>query len=377
MSLQVDDVLRRSFRSSRLRRGYDENEVDAFLEEVASDLRRREAERDELLARSQRPETTHEIETDRVIREREQLDLIRTERQELVSEMGALSSRLTAAREQIESAEQRTAAAEESQVQADARRDQATAEAETLERQVARAQAVHDDLRDAYDAMVADLRGLRTESESQALEMLGQDPTEPTGNPVDDVVVIRTLSRQLHADYVMTGQSEATRLIEEATTTRDALVSEGEAALDAARSRATKIHTLAETEAEHTKEGGRNAGEKLLSEARVEHERLLDDGATQRETLLAKAQKEHDQKLLAAETQSTRLIEDAQAERDAVIADLTRRRAGLEGKIAELENAQQEYRQRLRSLISEQLAAVDTDEWEPVGPASPQPARIA
>ncbi|WP_256837552.1 hypothetical protein [Ornithinimicrobium faecis] len=39
-------------------------------------------------------------------------------------------------------------------------------------------------------------------------------------------------------------------------------------------------------------------------------------------------------------------------------------RQALEAKVSELEAAQKEYRQRLRTLISEQLTAVDTDQWD-------------
>lgn len=70
------------------------------------------------------------------------------------------------------------------------------------------------------------------------------------------------------------------------------------------------------------------------------------------------------QRLAATQAQVARLVEDAQVERDAVLADLLSRREALEAKVAELEVSQREYRQRLRTLISEQLAAVDTDEWD-------------
>src|SRR5690606_17499667 len=161
--LGSDDVRRQTFKTSIFKRGYDEAEVDAFLEEVVLELRRREAERDELLAQIQRPRSIEEVETERVSLERVQLELIRTERQELVSELGGLQSRLTAAREEVGQAEGRVAEAVAAQQEAEARRDEAESALSDLEKRVARAQAVYDDLRGAYDNVAAELRGLRTE----------------------------------------------------------------------------------------------------------------------------------------------------------------------------------------------------------------------
>lgn len=98
MPMHPEDVVRKSFTTSRLRQGYDTDEVDAFLEEVVLELRRLVTKVDELeaeaLARGQRGEDGQE--SQRLRLERQQLDLIRRERAELVEELRTLQSQVDA-----------------------------------------------------------------------------------------------------------------------------------------------------------------------------------------------------------------------------------------------------------------------------------------
>lgn len=115
MPLRPEDVVRKSFRSSRLRRGYEEEEVDAFLEEVVVELRRLQAEIDELKATSAAP--VHDKGRDRVALEEEQLARIRQERAELVADLERLQERYD--RLSVEVAEVGTQRAAVAEVSAD------------------------------------------------------------------------------------------------------------------------------------------------------------------------------------------------------------------------------------------------------------------
>ncbi|WP_132974528.1 hypothetical protein [Ornithinimicrobium sufpigmenti] len=75
--------------------------------------------------------------------------------------------------------------------------------------------------------------------------------------------------------------------------------------------------------------------------ARSEHERLVQEG-----------QQAHD-----------RLVGEAQERRAGILADLQVRRELLETRIEALERSQQDYRDRLRLLVQDQLAALDGDGW--------------
>ncbi len=48
MALTPEDVLNKNFTATQFRRGYDEQEVDDFLDEVVAELRRLTQERDDL-----------------------------------------------------------------------------------------------------------------------------------------------------------------------------------------------------------------------------------------------------------------------------------------------------------------------------------------
>lgn len=98
MPLHPDDVVRKTFRTGQFRRGYDDREVDSFLEEVEAELRRLYARLDELEAASLRSGTQAEEgqESERVRLERQQLELIRVERASLVEELEALQTQADA-----------------------------------------------------------------------------------------------------------------------------------------------------------------------------------------------------------------------------------------------------------------------------------------
>lgn len=91
MPLRPDDVVRTSFTMSRLRQGYDIGEVDAFLDEVVDELKRLHARIDELEAAAMRSRDQDDPgDSDRVRLERQQLELIRREREDLVEELRQL-----------------------------------------------------------------------------------------------------------------------------------------------------------------------------------------------------------------------------------------------------------------------------------------------
>jgi DivIVA domain-containing protein len=101
MPLHPEDVVRKSFTSGRFRGGYNEGEVDAFLEEVMIELRRLYARIDELEADAIRRDDAAELdegESERLRIERQQLELIRRERASLVLELQELQSSTETAR---------------------------------------------------------------------------------------------------------------------------------------------------------------------------------------------------------------------------------------------------------------------------------------
>ncbi len=269
MPLRPEDVVRKTFKNSRLRRGYDEDEVDGFLEEVVGELTRLHASVDDLRAAALKPRSVGDVETDRVVREREQLDLIQGERQELVSELGALQSRMDRATVQVAEADERAAAAHRAAAEAEARREESDKAEVALQQQVARAQAVHDDIRQANDRLTAQLRALRVDAETRAAEMLGTvAAVAPAGaTPEDDYGVIVSLAGQLHEEHVQTGLAQARSTVAQATAEAQRLVSEAEAEAEALRTDATsfseRVRAEAQAQADELKRAARAESDKL------------------------------------------------------------------------------------------------------------------
>ncbi|WP_109474377.1 DivIVA domain-containing protein [Ornithinimicrobium cavernae] len=360
MQLGPEDVVRKTFNSPRFRGGYVVEEVDGFLEEVATSLKRLTTLVDEQQAeintlKSGGGTLTHDLEVEQI-----QLEQVRLEREAIVTELADADSRVAAAREAAVLAEaSRNSSLEElrqrfdddllvlEQQVSDARAEAEAAERYSAERiekaeeQAAAAQQQATLLRERLAAMCAEVRAAASEHlGSEAVNELvpfavGQD------DPVAQASAMAMLAERIRQDHIAAGQVEADRLLGEGRLERDALIAEGRDAVETARKQAAGLLAVARTEGEQAKDIARSAAEKLLAEA----------------------QRQHDERLVAAESRGARMIEDARLERDAVVADLLTRRETLEAKIAELEDSQKEYRQRLRRLVSEQLAAVDTDDW--------------
>jgi DivIVA domain-containing protein len=99
--------------------------------------------------------------------------------------------------------------------------------------------------------------------------------------------------------------------------------------------------------------------DRLTAEAKVESDRVLADASSQSEALITDATT----RAAAAERDSRiradALDKEAQSKYDEVIGNLADERVTLEKKIEDLRVYEREYRGRLKSWISEQLAQLD------------------
>jgi chaperonin cofactor prefoldin len=59
------------------------------------------------------------------------------------------------------------------------------------------------------------------------------------------------------------------------------------------------------------------------------------------------------------------MLAKAREERDGILAELTTRHEELQSRVEELERFQQEYRDRIRRLMADQIRALDAGEWRP------------
>lgn len=331
MPLNPDDVVKKQFGSTQFRRGYDEAEVDDFLDEVVADLRRLNGENDEL---------------------RSQLEECRRSKSAGRSAGAGSKSTDSSAAKTPEAAEP------DPELKAAADRDhaelaKALADIESLRTQHA------EELSEAQAKSQADLAALKSEHETQLAAASGaareqssaKESDEESTEPVEseqpaavaepeqasalpgtmDAAAVIALAQRLHDEHVAEGQATRDRLVQEGNTHRD----------------------------------------EAIAEAQARHDELLTIGQTRHDELISEAESRHAQLLDEANRQSTSLVSDAEEQKASVLADLSTQRDTLQSQIDDLHTFERDYRSRLKSYIEGQLHDLEsTAVEEPVSASS-------
>lgn len=212
MALTPEAVIKKSFKVNHLRPGYDEMQVDDFLDQVVVELRRLIAESDELRVQLADCRASKDLDVDAhgdaiaaqpaVTLDEEQLAQVRRERDEVATELETLQVRAEQARAQAEEAESDARDRLEGELkELQERVDRARAEAREAELEAARAGAA---------AVPAD--------EGQAAD--GTGGRGPAG--------IITLAQRLYDEHVQEGEDIRARLVQEAEQYRDQTVGDAD-----------------------------------------------------------------------------------------------------------------------------------------------------
>ena len=346
MSLTPEDVLNKTFGTTQFRRGYDEREVDDFLDEVVATLRILDKELTDCRSQQSAPvqdsaaavpllDSGMQSRLDREVGLRQEAERALAELQSRVhrQEEERLSAAAQAGDADAAQLAQATrdsgARAQEAEQAARARIEAANARADEAERAAqerisrlnAEADRIEADVRDRIDA--ANGRALDAES-------AGVEPARPT-----DASGLIALAQRVHDEHVAEGE-----------TTRARLISEGQSRHDS-----------------------------LLSTAQARHDELVTAAQSQHDNLLAEATSSREEMLGEARERVAGMIAEASGRRAEILSDLEDKRADLETAIADLRSYEQTYRSRLRAFIEDALTALDTT--EPVSetmPAVPVPA---
>lgn len=232
MALSPEDVIKKSFKPTHLKRGYDETEVDDFLDEIVVELRRLSSDNvslrtdldaclagqggvggaDTVLAPTGNPD---------VDAEQEQLARVRRERDELVAELDQLSRQV----------EQR------------------------------RAEAGSGQAIEAVD------------------ERLDADATDRTAtDPVADSTSIIALAHRVHDEHVAQGESIRARLVSEAEGYRDRVVG-------AADQRSAELIATGQQRHDELVTQGQLSHDELVREAEARRTQVLDELTAQQASL--------------------------------------------------------------------------------------------
>ncbi|KHE74808.1 cell division protein [Kocuria marina] len=194
MALTPEDVINKRFQPTKFREGYDQDEVDDFLDEIVVELRRINQENDAL---------------------RKQVETLGGRPEESAVETSAVS-------QSTEDVQETTSTP-------------AASVTETSGTTVSEPVRVSDEQSASTAATVAPSAGTTTSAQPAATQ------TAPTTESAESAAAVLAMAQKLHDDYVSQGQAERERLITEGRAQADQLVADG---------KRTKEETLSSLERE-------------------------------------------------------------------------------------------------------------------------------
>ncbi len=318
------------------KRGYDEEEVDYFLDVVETELARLIEANEALRNGSAGGELSDPGRADQhLVEENQRLaDLVaRYEHQQ--SQAGDGSQEL---RESLQTAEQRG--------------QELQSHLEAAQRQV----------EDGQRALEETQRQLeQTQGEAQEQQRTAEQARAQIDEARAQVEQARAEAEQARAEAAAARAQaeEAMQRADEAAATPDA------------SQQAVKVLTLAQRTADQHISGAQAEADRILTEARTEAELLTEQSSSEAEARLSDAQAQAEALRRESTAQATKRIDDADAHAASVVDGLETRKATLERRLEELSIFEREYRSRLKSYLESQLRDLQlgADEAEADAPA--------
>jgi DivIVA domain-containing protein len=105
-----------------------------------------------------------------------------------------------------------------------------------------------------------------------------------------------------------------------------------------------------------------NNADQIVDEAKVESERLLSEAKANAERLSSETKSRTDQLESEARTRAQMLDSETAERRNQLFGDLEKEKGRLNGEIENLRAFEREYRSRLKSYFTQQLASLETNE---------------
>lgn len=327
MALTPEDVVKKEFSKPKGfgRNGYDEIQVDDFLDEIVVELRRLNAENDELTDKlddcrkgksnaagaaapaggaSTVPALTP-VNNGGDAAAKAEIERLKKE----LEQAKAQAKQPAAPATSNNSAE--LAKVKEDLAKVTSERDAAREELERTQRGLT---STRDELNRAKER-VAELEKAGSEAKPAALA----DNSTASSGAAADAAGIVALAQRLHDQHVKEGEVERDRLKSEAKSFHD----------------------------------------RTISEAKAKSEELVSTGQKKHDDLVAKGQAEHDRLVKTGTDKSTSLVNDAEERRKSILADLELRKGNLNSEIEKLQNHEADYRNNLRGYLTEQLRKLD------------------
>ena len=328
MALTPEHILNKHFQTTQFRKGYDERDVDDFLDEVVAEVRSLIAQRDDL---------TQQLNECRAARGLPAVPAAgtRTDARADTTTDAAAGRAGTDAETKLAALRQRIADAEEQERQLQDRIAHARAEADAAEKDAAETDAAEKDAAEteAAGTVAPEPPGASAGADRDpALEDDGQGGADPgpEGTGGAGAAGLMQLAQRVHDEHVAEG---ATR--------RDELIGEGQSRHDELVTTAQSRH------------------DELVTTAQSRHDELVTTAQSRHDALLAEATALHEQMIAEARERSTGMVADAQLKKAKVLEELAHEKGRLERTIEELRTFERNYRTQLKSYLQEQLSQLD------------------
>ena len=301
MAFMPEDVLNKNFTATQFRRGYDEHEVDDFLDEIVVEMRRLTSENEDL---SKQLQTCLE---DKGVVPPDAKDRIAAARQSVEKAEKDSAARIAKAKADAERAESQAAEVMRAEKDSAARIAKANADAERAETQAAESRKA------------AEEPAKETAKSSSAVPAAAVAAAAGVEGGTGSAAGVLALAEKLHEEYVSEGRN-----------TRERLISEGQLRHD-----------------------------QVVGEAIAQQEELRSTSQAKHDALIAEATARHEQLITEARERATGMVAEAQQKRTEVLQTLGHERTLLQTRIDELRAFERDYRARLKSHLEGQLQQLE------------------
>ncbi len=362
MALTPEQILNKHFQTTQFRKGYDERDVDDFLDEIVAEMRTLVSQRNDIrqqleecrAGRGQAKDGTPTATAgpavgapaDGSATEKAHAELAQLQARITAAEAREkeLSERAARAQREVESLEaavkdrqstlgksvrERLDAAETNARAAVGARQAAEQRTGELEQELHDLQAQHTSLQDHRSEMAqADAQARDQDSNTGAMRVVAAGAGGAVAG--GSAAALIDLAQRLHDEHVGTGEAK-----------REELISDGRRQYDELVGTAQSRH------------------DELLSTAQSQHDELVGTAQERHDSLIAEATSRHEELITEGRERSTGMVAEAQQRKAAVLAELEHEKGMLEKKIEELRGFERTYRSQLKSYLQSQLEELD------------------
>ncbi len=316
MALTPEDVVKKEFTKPKGfgRSGYDEIQVDDFLDEIVVELRRLNSENEDLTGKLEDCRRSKGMPGKETSSSSAPAASVVPALTPVKGDADAAQEvHVSAAKADAPSKASNDAALSKAREElATAQRDLASAkgEREKVEREVAQA-------KERLAALQKEIAQAQADAEKQAAPIAAA-PSAPSSNDAAGVIA---LAQRLHDEHVHEGETTRSRLISEGQEQHDSMVVVGTKKRD-----------------------------EMVKQGQSKHDELVGTG-----------QNRHDELMKQANERSTGLVKEAEERKNRILGQLRTERESISSKIEQLKTFEHEYRSKLKGFIESQLKDLNRD----------------